>query len=770
MVNYDPVDKTVLANEQVDANGFSWRSGAKVEKKMLRQWFFKISEFRQELLDDLDHLAKDGAWPERVLTMQRNWLGKSTGARIKFSAATSEGHGVEDVEVFTTRPDTLFGVQYLALSSTHPLVQKAAKSDAQLKEVLTRFPSFPDDSKFGYKLKNLQAINPLASESGAPDTAKSSIPIYVAPYVLGDYGGGAVMGVPGHDARDHAFWTQNLPNSPIRSVIRPQISASPTEDTLFTGKGILASNNGSFSGKTSQEATSEIVALLSSQGRGSASDTWRLRDWLVSRQRYWGTPIPIIHCSSCGAVPVPPSDLPIELPKGNIDWTKSNGAELFEDPSWLNVPCPKCDAPAKRETDTMDTFVDSSWYFMRFPDPKNEEQPFSTASANENLPVDLYIGGVEHAILHLLYARFIAKFLSTTSYWPGGSSPGIKGEPFRKVLTQGMVHGKTYSSPDTGKFLKPDEIDLSTPSQPMVVATGQLAKVSYEKMSKSKYNGVDPTECVEKHGADVTRAHMLFQAPVSDVLEWDEEKISGVRRWFNKLFDLVDATAHITTSLDPKKTPFEILTKQDHGDLNNLDADKALWRQVQTTIQDVTESYSKTFALNTVVSDLMTLTNAIQDHQSTLPSSTIPSSQHSISNLSTSQIISHYSTTTLLKLLAPIAPAICEELWESLYRSTSSSTPSIHLPPFPIPDSSLPFLSPKTQTCAIQINGKVKHTIELPIMGKETKREEMENYIMEEIQKDDEARARLIEGRWDIRNAKKIIVVGGGKVVNFVVK
>lgn len=781
MVNYDPVDKTVLANEQVDANGFSWRSGAKVEKKMLRQWFFKISEFRQQLLDDLEHLAKDNAWPERVLTMQRNWLGRSVGGRIKFSTSISEGHEIEDIEVFTTRPDTLFGVQYLALSSTHPLVQRLATDDAELREVLEKFSSFPEDSKFGHKLEGIHALNPLASEADVPKSTSASIPIYVAPYVLGDYGGGAVMGVPGHDARDHAFWKENCPDRPIQSVIAPPSPSAAKflgEFMLVTGKGILTSNNGSFSGLTSEEATTKILSLLSSHNKGSASETWRLRDWLVSRQRYWGAPIPIIHCDSCGPVPVPASDLPVELPKGSIDWTKSNGAELFADPSWLNVPCPSCGQDARRETDTMDTFVDSSWYFMRFPDPKNEEQPFSAESANSNVPVDLYIGGVEHAILHLLYARFIAKFLSTTHLWPFGSSPSIRGEPFRKVLTQGMVHGKTYSDPTTGKFLKPDEVDLSTPSRPIVIATGEQARVSYEKMSKSKYNGVDPTECVEKHGADVTRAHMLFQAPVSDVLEWDEEKISGVRRWFLKVFEMVENAKTLSSNSEigrnqeggKEKTPYELLTTTKVEDSKQLEADKALWRQVQLTIESVTESYSKTFALNTVVSDLMTLTNAIQDHQAKLVSSPPPSS--------TSQIISQQSLEPLLKLLAPIAPAVCEELWETLHSTSrtpssatdTSSIPSIHLLPFPTPDNSLPHLAPKTQTCAIQVNGKLRHTVKIPLIDEALNGKDLEKWIVEEILKDGEARGKFVEGKTDIRKAKKIIVVGGGRVVNFVVR
>lgn len=533
MVNYDPIDKTVLANEQVDANGMSWRSGAKVEKRMLKQWFFKISEFREDLLEGLESL--EGSWPERVLAMQKNWLGKSTGARIQFPVIAYDERAHSNIEVFTTRPDTLFGVQYLALASTHPIVQELAKSDVELQAFLDTMPALPPDSKVGYLLPHVRAINPLAYEESTPDATKASLPIYVTPYVLGDYGDGAVMGVPGHDIRDHAFWKHNRYDEPIRMVI----SQSADESTVamknepFIHQGHLTSHSGSYAGKTTADAAKEIVELLESKGLGSAAETWRLRDWLISRQRYWGTPIPIIHCDSCGPVPVPDDQLPVELPP----WTKcETGNPLEHAHDWVNTSCPKCHGSAKRDTDTMDTFVDSSWYFMRFIDPQNEDQLFDPEIAGQTLPVDLYIGGVEHAILHLLYARFISKFLAATSLWKSSNS----GEPFRQLLAQGMVHGKTYTDPSNGRFLKLNEVDVSVSSQPVVVATGQPAAVSFEKMSKSKYNGVDPIGCMDKHSTDATRAHILFQAPVSEVLEWDEEKISGVTRWFQRIHDHIE--------------------------------------------------------------------------------------------------------------------------------------------------------------------------------------------------------------------------------------
>jgi leucyl-tRNA synthetase len=536
-VNYDPVDKTVLANEQVDANGMSWRSGAKVEKRLLKQWFLKISEFREDLLADLELL--EGAWPQRVLAMQKNWLGKSTGARIRFPVIAYDKNVHSDIEVFTTRPDTLFGVQYVALASTHPIAQELAKDDVELQAFLDTMPALPPESKVGYLLPHVRAINPLAFEESTPDATKASLPIYVTPYLLGDYGDGAVMGVPGHDPRDHAFWKHNHYDEPIRMVIAQSADDSTVAVTNapYVHHGHLTSHSGPYAGLTTAEATKRILGVLEPKGLGSAVETWRLRDWLISRQRYWGTPIPIIHCESCGPVPVPEDQLPVELPSVEDHWSKGKAGNPLEDAhDWVNTTCPKCNGAAKRDTDTMDTFVDSSWYFMRFTDPHNKEQLFDPNVAESTLPVDLYVGGVEHAILHLLYARFISKFVASTSLWKSKN----KGEPFKQLLAQGMVHGKTYSDPSNGRFLKPDEVDLSVPSKPVVISTGEVANVSFEKMSKSKYNGVDPMICMEKHSADATRAHILFQAPVSEVLEWDEEKITGITRWFQRIYDHID--------------------------------------------------------------------------------------------------------------------------------------------------------------------------------------------------------------------------------------
>jgi leucyl-tRNA synthetase len=759
MVNYDPVDKTVLANEQVDDNGFSWRSGAKVEKKLLKQWFLRISAFRDGLLDDLDLLAHNGNWPERVLSMQRNWLGKSKGTRLKFQVLAYDDAKHKAIEVFTTRPDTLFGVQYVALAATHPLVVEQSKEDAQLQSFLDSMPNLPQDSKEGFLLPKVRAINPLAFDPLTPDATKASLPIYVAPYVLADYGDGAVMGVPGHDLRDNAFWKQNRAGDPIRKVVKqPTASEDFSNQEAYVHQGVLTSQSGRFAGKTSAEAAQEIVELLKPNELGEYAETWRLRDWLISRQRYWGTPIPIIHCESCGPVPVPIEQLPIRLPLVEGHWLRGKAGNPLEDAhEWVNTQCPTCHSPAKRDTDTMDTFVDSSWYFMRFADPQNEEMPFSTDAANELLPVDLYIGGVEHAILHLLYARFISKFLATTSLWPAGASKDIRGEPFKQLLTQGMVHGKTYTDPSTGRFLKSEEVSLDAPSGPIIIATGETANVSFEKMSKSKYNGVDPTTCIDMYGADATRAHMIFQAPASEVLEWDEGKISGVTRWMTKLHDYVGRSRTLTNpSADESPesyftTRLPTVNSLDQKQYIIWDKEIDLWLSVQRTIISVTESFSTASSLNTVISDLMTLSNMLHN-----------------SEKACNVVLRYHALSALLRMMAPITPAFAEECWSILHEAPAS----IFTQPFPTPDDTLEMLQQqrRSQVCAVQINGKLKFAVTIPLPPAGLEGEKLAQWVTEMVQETEEGGQRLrLNENMDVRKAKKVVVVRGGRTVNFVI-
>lgn len=781
-VNYDPVDKTVLANEQVDANGRSWRSGALVEKRRLKQWFLRISQFCEPLLKDLKTLAEGDAWPERVLAQQRHWIGRSHGALVKFPII-AHGHVHNSIDVFTTRPDTLFGVQYLALAAKHPLVVDLAARDPDLRAFLDVRPGLPPDSKVGYQLPNVRAINPLAYDDESPDATKVSLPVYVAPYVLGDYGEGAVMGVPGHDTRDHAFWRKHRSDEPVRVVLAPADDGAttsvtiPTEDGTdepFLDHGVMTKHGGPYEGKPSPEVGRRLVKILEDAGLARLEVKWRLRDWLVSRQRYWGAPIPMVHCANCGEVPVPDDQLPVELPRVDGHWAErkaGNPLETAED--WIHTKCPSCGGPAKRDTDTMDTFVDSSWYYMRYADPGNRDAPFSAEKAAQLLPVDLYIGGVEHAILHLLYARFIYKFLMSSTLLRGsgpsslaaaaaeedgeeyGASPVVH-EPFKRLITQGMVHGKTLSDPATGRFLKPDEVDMSDPGRPKVAVTGEPAAVSFEKMSKSKHNGVDPTEFISKYGADATRAHMLFQAPVGDVLNWDEDKISGVTRWLSRLHEAVihaaGAVESGSSSVDVSPKTYLESQSSTHPEARR-DADVAIWRQVQETIPSVTASYEKVYSLNTVVSDLMSLTNTILAHRD-----------------AASGLITAAALSSLLRMLAPIAPAFAEECWATLrhHASSPASTGSIFDAGvrFPETDGSLGSLQPSRQNCAVQVNGKlvVVAQIPQPPAQLQASREELEDWVVRQVLASAEVKEKLAGRPMD---SAKAYVVRGGKLVNF---
>jgi len=763
MVNYDPVDKTVLANEQVDSNGFSWRSGAKVEQKMLRQWFFMITKYKEQLLDDLSLLAEKDNWPSRVLAMQRNWLGKSEGAEVSFameSASESTTSTLEAITVFTTRPDTLYGVQYIALSLQHPLVLKAAAGNVALQEFLTKAANVEPDSKEGFLLSHVHARNPLGTIDDSIKALKRDIPVYTAPYVLNDYGSGAVMGVPAHDSRDFAFWKENGRGEEARFVISPKVDKDSVErdpvlavDQPFLNHGVLNDNCGIYSNQPSAKAGRAMVAALA-KGSGSARTTsnWRLRDWLISRQRYWGTPIPIIHCQDCGAIPVPMDQLPVELPRLDKTHFQGKGGNPLEHADdWLHTRCPQCYGPAKRETDTMDTFVDSSWYFFRFAQEKNNSMASGNEASADWMAVDVYIGGVEHAILHLLYARFISKFLSTTPLWPAGQASHIRGEPFTKLITQGMVHGRTYSDPQTSRFLKPNEVDTSDAQHPVIIATGERPKISFEKMSKSKYNGVDPTECMQKYGADATRAHMLFQAPVSEVLEWDEEKIAGVQRWFSRLWqislDIGSRDVNQTGTIDT--------------DLTNAAAAE-LWKAVQSTIMCVTKSFSQTYALNTVISDLMSLTNTLNQ--------AIAKPALNASSETGATLLLYNSCSTLLRLLSPIAPSFVEECWINLH--DSKNTTEAHKSPFPTPDGSLEKLLARSMPCACQVNGKLKFVAHIAtppadVLGK-GKEEELKSWVLQHVAESREGTEALRSGKWRVEEARKVVVVRGGRTVNLV--
>lgn len=719
-MNWDPIDQTVLANEQVSQSGHSWRSGALVEKKTLKQWFLKITEFAEELVGDLQKLE---GWPERVKTMQQNWIGKSSGHKVWFPLGfegqkeprySNVEYGATEqmdkiyaefvaVGVFTTRLDTLHGVQYLALSHSHPLVkliagtlpELAAYLDKCAKTSLTRLSGgglaySSNTPKRGFKLPNIAALNPLPPVyPGEPRVF--DIPIYAAEYVLDGYGPGAVMGVPGHDHRDNAFFKANFPlGSKPAFVVMPvdhkDLVQSVERGPVWTKPGVLTPITGpDFCGLSSAEAAHKMVNTYQVAAAGFE---YRLRDWLVSRQRYWGTPIPIIHCRLCGEVPVPEDQLPVKLPSFrvvDITGIGSSPLETADGGKWARVRCPRCSAAAKRDTDTMDTFVDSSWYFFRFLDPQNKLELFDFELAQKWMPVDVYVGGVEHAILHLLYSRFISKFLMKKGYWPMGLELH-DGEPFKKLITQGMVHGRTYSDPQSGRFLQPEELMpdpqngsqmLMKPREPR--GEPQKPNITFEKMSKSKYNGVDPGVTISTWGADVTRAHMLFAAPVEDVVEWDEEKIVGMRRWLGRVWRVVGVVGEkvmATAGSSSNSSGWETLWRRAHASIDPTDImqelrslkppaqDLPLLIILHKTIYSVTLALKDTYTLNTMISDLVKLTNILY-------SQVIPTSYDTKKPASvllpclTTQVV---TTRTLLALMAPVCPAFVSEAGEWLYK------------------------------------------------------------------------------------------------------
>ena len=521
-VNWDPVDHTVLANEQV-IDGRGWRSGAQVERRKLSQWFFKISDMADELLTALETMDR---WPDRVRLMQSNWIGKSTGARVRFDLAQPEA-GHADIEVFTTRPDTLFGASFIALSVDHPLALSLAETDANLaafaadcRRTGTSAEAIETAEKQGFETA-LAAVHPL--------DPNWRLPVYVANFVLMDYGTGAIFGCPAHDQRDLDFANKYaLPVTPVVCPPGTDPAGIAIAADAFPGDGVLI-NSGFLDGLAVEDAKTAVVAKLEGLDRGRGETTFRLRDWGVSRQRYWGCPIPVIHCDSCGTVPVPKDQLPVELPE-DVEFD-TPGNPLDRHPTWKHVDCPVCGRPAVRETDTFDTFIESSWYFARFTAPQAAE-PTDLAAARYWLPVDQYLGGIEHAILHLLYARFYTRAMKATGHLD------IE-EPFAGLFTQGMVTHRTFKDAG-GDWLMPDEVEPTGEDAWVRRADGAAVTAGrIEKMSKSKRNVVDPDDIIDRFGADTCRWFILSDSPPEKDFEWTEAGVQGAWRFANRLWRLV---------------------------------------------------------------------------------------------------------------------------------------------------------------------------------------------------------------------------------------
>ena len=702
-VNWDPVDCTVLANEQV-IEGRGWRSGAPVEKRDIPMYFFRITAYADELLAGLDTLP---GWPERVKTMQRNWIGKSFGVEIHFPL--NEGHRDGDpvLKVFTTRADTLFGVTYVAVAAEHPLAQQAAATDSSL-------AAFIDECKRGSVAEaDLATMEKKGMDTGLkvyhPFT-NEPLPVYVANYVLMGYGEGAVMAVPAHDERDFAFARKY--GLPIRPVIEPVDGelALPLE-AAYVEQGVLF-DSGDFTGRTSAEAIEAIALVLKNLELGEKRTTYRLRDWGISRQRYWGCPIPIIHCPACGDVPVPEDRLPVVLPE---DVKIGIGSPLKKMPEWSRCACPKCGGPAERETDTMDTFVESSWYYARYACP-DLATGMLDARANHWLPVDQYIGGIEHAILHLLYARFFHKLMRDEGLVDSD-------EPFTNLLTQGMVVADTYFR-DLGEgrkqWINPAEVDQVDGTWVLKADGRPVQAGGTEKMSKSKNNGVDPQSLIDRFGADTARLFMMFAAPPELSLEWSDTGVEGAHRFLRRLWKLV--YEHLQGGGASAYAGGEL-----------TDALQNLRRQLHQTIQKVTDDIERRRQFNTAIAAVMELMNALGKLEGDDP---------------LTRSVRQEAIEAIVLMLAPIVPHICRALILALKPGTCVVSAA-----WPVADPAA--LVQNEIELVLQVNGKLRGKLRVPAdAGKDAI--EQGALASPEVQK-------YLEGR----PPKKVVVVPG-RLVNVV--
>lgn len=680
-VNWDPVDNTVLANEQV-IDGKGWRSGAPVEKRDIPMYYFNITDYADELLDDLDQL--EGHWPSEVLTMQRNWIGRSSGMEVHFPYELA---GQENtLDVFTTRPDTLMGVTYVAVAAEHPLAQYASEKDdtiaqfcALCKKGSVAEADLAKAEKIGMDT-GLTVTHPLTGEE---------VPVWVANYVLMSYGSGAVMAVPAHDERDYEFATKyNLPIKQVIDIpngyfdgIEAEAKADDTAANLaYTERNTLV-NSGEFDGLDFEQAFDAMLAKLEPQELAKKKIQYRLRDWGVSRQRYWGCPIPMVNCEHCGTVPVEEQDLPVVLPTDVVP--DGRGNPLKNIPEFVNTTCPKCGNPAERETDTFDTFVESSWYYARFASPNDAQNMVNKSAANKWLPVDQYIGGVEHAVMHLLYARFFHKLMRDENLVSGN-------EPFANLMTQGMVLAGTFyrvnaDGSTTYYFAEDIDIEFDERGQPikaLLKADGQPVTIGkIEKMSKSKNNGVDPQLTIDKYGADTVRLYTLFTAPADQTLEWSDDALKGPYNFVKKVWRI--ATEHMQALADANLS----LDSLNNDALNTDDLSKEaknLRRKTHETIAKIDNDLGDRLALNTPVSSLMELSNELASFKA--------SSEQDLR-------VQHEALVDLLTMLSVYAPHVGEHLLEALGLESSALT-------YPAVDESA--LVQDTITMVVQVNGKMR--------------------------------------------------------------
>jgi len=698
-VNWDPVDQTVLANEQV-IDGCGWRSGAPVEQKKLNQWFLKITDFAEDLLNGLDELKE---WPSRVVLMQEKWIGKSVGANIRFSMVDRD----DSLEVFTTRPDTLFGASFCAISAGHPLAEELSKNNESMQQFID------ECNKLGTSTEAIEKAEKKGFDTGIeiqhPFIEGKTLPLYIANFVLMGYGTGAIFACPAHDQRDHDFARKY--NLPITQVVDDGGEHTDIRDSAYTGDGVLI-NSEWLNGLSVDDAKLDAISKLNELTIGEEKVTYRLRDWGVSRQRYWGCPIPIIYCDECGSVPVPESDLPVKLPEDVILDGSKMGNPLDSHPTWKHVDCPDCGIQAVRETDTFDTFFESSWYFARFCSDLSEDKPFEKDDVNKWLPVDQYIGGIEHAILHLLYARFFTRALNKCGYL------NVK-EPFKRLLTQGMVCHETYQDAD-GNWLFPTEIEKASGGK--YTYKGQDVKVGPKiKMSKSKHNVVDPENIVKQYGADTARLFMLSDSPPEKDLEWSDAGIIGTKKYLDRLWKLSQKNISAEYNFN------ESLLENIDGDLLNVR--KTTHKTIDLVTKDIQE-----FHFNKAVARIRELTNLLEKLEI---------------NSDISFSVFKESFNNALLLLNPMIPHLSEEL--NLISGNDT----------PIYDTSWPTAIPSllvddNVTVAVQVNGKLKTTLELP---KDIDKKEAEKLALT-----NDAVKNTIVGK----NVLKVIIVPN-RIINVVI-
>ena len=675
-VNWDPVDQTVLANEQV-IDGRGWRSGALVEQRELTQWFLKITDFSQDLLDALDTLDR---WPEKVRLMQKNWIGRSEGLLVRFRIdAVTAPAGETELQVYTTRPDTLFGARFMAVAPDHPLAARVAEGNPELAAFIA------ECRRMGTSVATLETAEKKGFDTGVrvahPFDPDWKIPVYVANFVLMEYGTGAIFGCPAHDQRDLDFVNAyGLGNVPVVCPEGQDPASFVVNTVAYDGDGRMI-NSRFLDGMTITTAKEEVTKRLEAVDIGGKPQAtrqvnFRLRDWGISRQRYWGCPIPVIHCETCDVVPAPKDSLPIKLPEDvQLDVT---GNPLDHHPTWKHVPCPNCGKPARRETDTMDTFVDSSWYFARFTDPWNEQSPTDKAVADHWLPVDQYIGGIEHAILHLLYSRFFTRAMQATGHL------GLS-EPFKGLFTQGMVVHETYKGPG-GDWVQPSDIKIEAGANgrraTMLEGGAEVTIGSIEKMSKSKRNVVDPDDIIGTFGADTARWFMLSDSPPERDVIWSEEGVQGASRYVQQLWRLVGEIAGIAAPVGAA-APAEISDKA-----------VAIRRLTHGHLLRVQENIER-LRFNTAIAEIRKLSNALSDAIGEVEEGGVDTGL---------AFAFREGGDVLVNLFAPMMPHLAEECWQALGHSSAIAEAS-----WPVADAAL--ATNDTVTLPIQINGKKRAEI-----------------------------------------------------------